>query len=333
MKQFLLLIFFPVLFGARNNRLYSQTSGKAITNMLRIYEDNDFINILGKGTDEAYTNGTRIEFLYVENNKSRFLLDRIFPKAGDSSINIFGVTVTQLMFTPRDISTTKYQPGDYPYSGALFISRILYSYNPVKKYSLNTELVLGIRGPGAFAEQTQTFIHSLINYQRPMGWQNQLENKLILNLNVASEKQLFSYKNSFDIIGGAEIFTGTFFNSAVLYPLVRIGKMNPYFNGLISQYSASTSRKQNRQLYFILKPELIFTATNALLESGKKQNISKEENSNINTKIEKFVYALNAGAVLTIKRFSISINQNITSTMIEHLYKHEVGNISFYFSW
>ena len=32
--------------------------------MFRIYEDNDFLNITGNGTDNSYTNGTRFDFFY-----------------------------------------------------------------------------------------------------------------------------------------------------------------------------------------------------------------------------------------------------------------------------
>jgi hypothetical protein len=43
----------------------------------------------------------------------------------------------------------------------LFIIRSLYSYNPVRHYSLQTELQLGIRGPAALGKQSQTFIHRM----------------------------------------------------------------------------------------------------------------------------------------------------------------------------
>ena len=91
---------------------------------------------------------------------------KILPTAGDSSINVAGWSLAQLMVTPEDISTTEYQPNDYRYAGSLFVTRSFHSYNPIKKFSYQSELLVGIRGPHALARQTQTAIHALINADR-----------------------------------------------------------------------------------------------------------------------------------------------------------------------
>src|SRR3954468_2694061 len=70
--------------------------------MFRIYEDDDFLNITGNGTDNAYTNGLRFDLFYIKQKPSRFFIDHLMPKAGSSSINVFGWNVTQLMFTPNN---------------------------------------------------------------------------------------------------------------------------------------------------------------------------------------------------------------------------------------
>src|SRR5260221_4892787 len=127
--------------------------------LFRIYEDNDFLNIRGNGTDNSYSNGTRFDFFYSKTKRSRFFIDRLMPKAGDSSINVYGWSLMQIMVTPNDISTAQYQPDDYPYAGALFVTHSLHSYNAVKKYSFQTELVAGIRGPASFAKEFQTLFH------------------------------------------------------------------------------------------------------------------------------------------------------------------------------
>lgn len=332
MKQFLLYILFTLFFWTENGDLYAQIKNKTTAHMWRIYEDNDFINVRGHGTDEAYTNGTRIDYFYTKNETPSFIIDRLLSGAGGSSINIRGWGLTQLMYTPRDITTIKYQQKDYNYSGALFVTHSLYSYNQANKYSLQTELLIGVRGPAAFAMQTQRFIHGLINYQKPMGWQNQLRNKLILNINIAGEKQVISDGKFFEIVGGIKISAGTFVNNATLYPLIRIGNISPYFNGLLNQYYASCKPKNSIKVYLTVKPQVIFTATNTLLTDGNiKSNDLKGSNAD-NHKIEKSVYALDAGIVLSINRFSVSFTQNWTGALLHNSYKHEVGNISLYFS-
>ena len=216
----------------------AQQEVKSPQKMLRIFEDADFINIRGHGTDESYTNGTMIDYFYTKPERSRFFLDRLFPSAGEGSINTYSWGVTQLMFTPRDISKSEYQPNDYPYAGALFAMHDLYSYNSIKKYSLHTGIIAGIRGPHAYAGETQRFVHGLINYEKPMGWDNQLKDRGIINFNFRAEKLLYTCKRLLDVIGRGEVFAGNTFNGIVIDPTIRFGKMNPYFNGFISQYSA-----------------------------------------------------------------------------------------------
>jgi hypothetical protein len=144
--------------------------------IFRVYEDNDFFNINGHGTDKSYSDGTRLDFFYQKKNKSRFFLDKLMPNAGDSSKNIYGWSLMQIMITPTDICAKEFQHNDYAYAGALFALHSLYSYNAQKKYGFQTEILAGVRGPASFAKQVQTGVHELIDYQKPEGWDNQLRN-------------------------------------------------------------------------------------------------------------------------------------------------------------
>lgn len=83
---------------------FTNAPSDTLTHLLRIYEDNDFINFWGKGTDEACTNGTRIDYFYRPRSHPHGV-DRWMPAAGDSTID---------SITDRD-----YQPNDYPWSAEL----------------------------------------------------------------------------------------------------------------------------------------------------------------------------------------------------------------------
>ena len=233
MKQFLRIMSTLLLSagcGAGEALLAQEMKEEAPTFLFRIYEDNDFINSRGLGTDDAYTNGTRFDLFYTKKHSSRHGIDKLLPKAGENSVDTYGWGIMQLMFTPRDISKTEYQPDDYPYSGALIATHTLYSYNPVKKFDLQTELVAGVIGPASFAEETQIFVHRLIHYQRPMGWDHQFRNDLLININMTAERQLAAWGHM-EIIGGGQVFAGTMLNGVAIYPLIRVGKMTPYFQG------------------------------------------------------------------------------------------------------
>ncbi|HSC38809.1 MAG TPA: lipid A-modifier LpxR family protein, partial [Chitinophagaceae bacterium] len=95
--------------------------------LFRLYEDNDFLNIAGRGTDKGYTNGTRLDYFYQKTHPSRFFLDKWFPAAGAGSVNTFSYSLMQVMLVPNDISTPLPDKNDWPYSGALVASHGLYS--------------------------------------------------------------------------------------------------------------------------------------------------------------------------------------------------------------
>jgi lipid A 3-O-deacylase len=340
MKHFLLSISL-LWFAAGNNLLRAQSAKDTATMLLRIYEDNDFINIYLKGTDNAYTNGTRIDLFYTKKNKPRFFVDRLMPKAGDSSINVYGWGITQLMYTPNDIATSDYQPDDYPYAGALFATHTLYSYNPAKKFDLQTEIELGVSGPAALTKQTQTLVHRLINYQEPMGWGHQAKNALIINVNFTAEKQLAAYDGWLELIAGAQVSAGTMFNALSMYPELRIGKMSPYFNGYISQYSKSRKGRNKLHAYVFAKPQPLLVLSDELLQAKAVETVSKinknadapEESGKPYHDINKVIYYFSYGAVLTSGHFSISFTQTSNTALLKDLYNHAFGNISLYFSW
>jgi hypothetical protein len=304
--------------------------------LARIYEDNDFLNITGNGTDNSYTNGTQFDFFYRKEKRSRFFIDQLAPKAGDSSINIFGWSLTQLMVTPNDISTSVYQPDDYPYAGALYITHSVYSYNAVKKYSFRTEVIAGIRGPASFAKEVQTFIHSVIKYQEPEGWNNQLSTYPLVNINFTAEKQLFAVSNFIEVIGGTQLAAGSFVDAISFYPLIRVGRMVPYFNGLFSQYGSgyTRSKKINTQFYLVAKPASTFVLHNALLHGERiDYNPDVDDGKETGRRIRHRLTDIQFGAVLAHGNVSLSYLQTHSTEYNKGLYHHNWGNFSLYYRW
>jgi hypothetical protein len=352
-----ILPFFTVfLFGA--GRLCAQQPDTPI-HMIRIYEDDDFINIWGQGTDNAYTNGTRLDYFYNLQHPSGFFLDKALPKAGAGSVNTYGWGIVQLMYTPDDLTSRAYNPHDYPYSGALFASHMLYSYNPISKYSFQTELVLGVIGPAALAKPTQTLVHRVEGYDIPEGWNHQYSNDLLLNINVTVEKQLARAGKGLEIIGGSQVSAGTMQNSLTVYPLIRFGNMTAYFDGFLNQYSSTgrnSAGKRKGQFYFFAKPAVQLILTNALVQGGvftHNPNLHAGDGKPPDTTggqtsttaeppppavlpyppINKVEASLTYGAVFNSGNFSISLSQITSSAQLKGLYCHQTGNISLYFGW
>ena len=341
MSRLIQTYFFVLLFTA-TGRLYAQQENSP-THLFRLYEDDDCINIFGNCTDNAYTNGLRLDYFYTPQRPSSFFLDKLLPRAGDSSIDVYGWGLAQLMYTPDDLGNRNYLPNDYPYSGALFVTHTLASYNVDKKFDWQTAVVLGVIGPAAFARQTQTLVHRVTGFIEPRGWGHQYNNDLLLNVNITGEKQLATLGHTVDVIGGGQAFIGTMLDGLSLYQVIRIGVKNNYFDGFISQYAGAAQNEQGQkrgQFYFFVKPEARLVLHNALLQGGlftKNPNLDKTP---VNSKplppyhdINPVVAAITYGAVLTLQHWSISLSQTAASAEMKDLYCHSTGNISLYYGW
>jgi lipid A 3-O-deacylase len=310
--------------------------------LIRVYHDNDFINYWGMGSDDAYTGGIRADMFFTKKRDSRFFIDRILPRAGNSSTNIFQWGVMQVVYTPKDLDTSAYLSNDYAYAGGLYLIHSLYSYNARKKFSFQTGINLGVMGPASLAEESQELIHHAIGYVLPRGWQNQIKTDLLFNVDFTTEKQILGLGRFLELMGGSKFSVGTLMNAVAIYPLMRIGWMNPYFEGFIRQYSnlgRSGIRQIRRfQFYVFVRPSVSWVLTNAMLEGGVFSDHRKREEGELikyqtYQTLEHVVYQTDFGAVMSIGHFSISSSQNISSMLIRNTYDHEYGNISVYFSW
>src|SRR5262249_32880396 len=144
------------------------------------------------------------------------ILGKYGLQAGYGSVDIYSWGLEELMYTPNNIAKTGWQPNDYQYAGAIAATHSRYSYNPVKKYAFQTEIVAGVMGPSALAGPIQTGVHRLIHYTKPMGWDHQFRNDVLLNLNVTAEKQFFSAGDWLTLIGGAQLYAGSMQNGAAV---------------------------------------------------------------------------------------------------------------------
>jgi lipid A 3-O-deacylase len=310
--------------------------------LLRAYDDNDIINLPGKGTDRGYSNGTRLDHFFVNGKPSLFFLNRIMPKAGDSSINTFGFSLMQVIYTPKNILKRIPDRNDYAYAGGLFAMHSLSSANSIKQYSWQTEVMLGIMGPASLAKQTQWQAHKMVGMVRPIGWDYQLKTDLLLNISVAVEKQLMHIGNVVEGIGGAQAFAGTAMNGASLYSLLRVGKMTPYFNGYISQFATPKGNKNRWQVYGIVRPAVELALTHALIDGGvfngrnepapqpdpddDKPVVGERERNRL-------VAKLGYGLVISGGRLAISFTQTTMTAVVKGTGHQEIGNISLHFGW
>ncbi|MBY5992421.1 lipid A deacylase LpxR family protein [Ferrimonas balearica] len=94
----------------------------------------------------------------------------------------------QMMWTPEHIEEPLPREGERPYAGLLFLEGGLarYAEDRADRY----QLLFGTVGPSALAEEGQRFIHFLIGSDEPLGWDSQIEDQLVLNLDYRGDRRL-----------------------------------------------------------------------------------------------------------------------------------------------
>ena len=98
-------------------------------------------------------------------------------------------TLGQTMYTPKDITQAAPQPNDRPWAAFLYVG-ITGSHNDGNGSFSTADLKLGYAGQGAQGELTQQTVHRLIGSPQPMGWANQIEPRLGVQLSYAKVKLL-----------------------------------------------------------------------------------------------------------------------------------------------
>lgn len=141
-------------------------------------------DLWGSGKDNHYTHGTRFSYLsgeglsdFEKSLKARissYLPDFLVPDSRRISF-----VLGQNIFTPNDITQFELNPNERPYAGWLYtgVGFVAEKKTGKRPFLDNLEINIGVVGPGAFAEETQTQVHRIIGSPLPQGWNNQLENE------------------------------------------------------------------------------------------------------------------------------------------------------------
>lgn len=92
-----------------------------------------------------------------------------------------GLSLAQAIQTPGQLTREELIPDDVPYAGTLTLQSSWYTYDD--RVFSGLALITGVIGPASGAEHLQSWIHRAVGASEPKGWDNQLHNELLLNLN------------------------------------------------------------------------------------------------------------------------------------------------------
>jgi hypothetical protein len=196
----------------------AEQHAEPIRSALSVREENDAIG----GGDVNYTNGASIALT----QKAKGILGGLWGLAGNTAGERFATyELTQLIFTPSDIKRSNPDPTDHPYAGLLYLGFTTHLQREKSLHSL--KLIAGVAGPASLASDAQIFVHKVVGYSHPQGWDYQLKNEPVVNL-------VYEYRHKYRItprdaavgielipIGGA--FLGNFLIQAETEAQCRVG--------------------------------------------------------------------------------------------------------------
>jgi len=281
----------------------------------RINYDNDYFT----ATDIYYTQGYQLELVTPWLRKNP--LNKLFPTLKNSD-NRYGLLFENLGYIPTKISVKEIQQGDRPYAATMALKSFQVSTDTISHSRLSSSLVVGVIGPWAQGNEIQTGIHKWIGDEPPMGWHNQIKNDLILDYEVAYEKQLLRLKNIVAINLDTKLHLGTFNTNASLGVNGTIGLINSPF----------TSYKSNRKffVYAYNQSRVKAIGYDASLQGGLFNTSSPYTIPN--NGIERFTIENNYGIIMQFKTLYFEYSRNDITPEFKGGSKHKWGGFKIGFT-
>ncbi|GAA0525662.1 hypothetical protein FHS83_001965 [Rhizomicrobium palustre] len=187
-----------------------------------IWENDIFYN-----SDRDYTNGAEITYVTPPsgNNATIVALARALPFFADKGDVRTSYSLGQDIFTPEHTTLAVPLATERPYAGYTYISLGLMQANQDRLDQL--ELQLGVVGPMALAKETQFWVHSIIDDDKPKGWHYQLHNEPAVTLTYERSLKIIPPQSILGVVldiephlGGA---VGTVYDYANAGAMVRLG--------------------------------------------------------------------------------------------------------------
>ncbi|MFV5701115.1 lipid A deacylase LpxR family protein [Flavobacterium sp. XS2P12] len=274
----------------------------------RYHYDNDYFT----ATDYFYTQGANFEL--VSPKLIQNPINKLFKQLKNGEQH-YGLALEQMGFTPTSLKSDKILYNDRPFAAAVMLKSFLVSTNATHKTKLSSILSIGILGPYAFGKEIQTEIHKWISDEVPHGWQHQIKNDVILNYEIAHEKQLYRFDNLFALNSNAKLRLGTMNTNISGGLTTTFGKINSPFTSL--------KNKNGFQIYAYLQAFVTIIGYDASLQGGlinqKSAYIITSQN------INRFTFQKNFGIVMQYKAIYLEYSRSELSKEFETGKPHKWG--------
>ena len=246
---------------------YSQEEVKSYTSEISVSTDND-IFVFYRDTDSYYSYGIAIGYSF---KKEKFLgLEKLFRNKKDVfykvNARIEGYTPSDVDIFAETLEIEDRDDFDRPFAGLLYGT---FSANYLFERSfLKTELLLGIMGPSSQAGDLQSWFHGNVTGDPVFdGWQFQLANRFLANLNINYVYDFKPNNTWFDVYGKTDIRLGSLYVQGAPSIGVLLGKFNSISTS--SGFDNGIAAKKNRnELFFKIETESRFNLFNSTIQGN-----------------------------------------------------------------
>ncbi len=303
-------------------RLFPETPGKSnLSNLslLNIGIENDIF----LGTDYYYSNGVIFDLISPVWRKSP--LRYLFIPIGKEGEQLYGMKLIQTMFTPIYPVRPDIQVGDRPFASTLYIGSYRVFNQEFRSLRFTDEWDLGIIGDAAQGRSIQSYLHG--EAKRPLGWQNQIADDILINYSARAEKGIFS-SYGHQLIGNGQISIGTMYTGAAFGLSYIFTNHDDYFSAYypIKQHY---SPKQPFLTYFTYqinaRADAVTTIYDATLQGGMFNHDSPYVIPD--SSLYRIRFRAEAGLTISFKKYSAEFAAIINSPEFTNQRWHRYGRL------
>jgi len=280
----------------------------------RFNYENDFFT----ASDLYYTQGYQFELVARWLHKNP--VNHMFLKLKNSEQK-YGLLFENLGYIPTSIKVAGIQYGDRPYAATIALKNFMVSTDTLSKSRLSSSLIVGMIGPVALGNEIQTGIHKWIGDEIPKGWHNQIKNDLVLDYELAYEKQLFRYRRLAAINLDTKAHLGTFNTFASL-------GLNATF-GIINSPFTSIKNKKKFAAYVFAQPHFKAIGYDASMQGGVFTHSPYTISAG---GIERFVFENNYGIIIQSRTLYFEYFRNDISEEFKTGTSHKWGGFKIGFT-
>lgn len=274
--------------------LHAQTQEKNYQSQFLLITENDSYTL--KIIDRYYSNGIGLRF-------SKAITE------SDKKKKIFNAEIGQSIYTAYDTRKNYYSRSlDRPYTGFLYAKAGLsYLYKNENVFRWN--IIAGVTGEAAKAQEMQRFIHRMLGFKPVYGWQAQLRTDVGFNLQASYIQHLLKpgIKKTFDASIVTDATVGTTFTRVSAGTLFRLGAFESSYNsawwdGRIT-FASEKQQLQHHELFFYFEPSVMAQAYNATLQGGLFAN----QEGRFTAEIQPVIYQHKFGVMYARKKWTAQL--------------------------